>query len=254
MHLAGVVLPSFGRSNAVVVKFAMLTNNQDAFCGSGFVRGIITKGASRVSGTYFSGENMVVERTVMASFAGGLSAHATGDDFVQGAFYSAIAHLSNHETTKLIQSKLTHHPIPNGDGVTKKGLGGTRTADGRFSLEGKFRRNSDGSPRAHKGIDIIADIGTNVRASGSGKVSVVCSGRCGGYGNVIYIDHGDNNVQTRYSHLSSIFVLQGSYVSGGDSIGLSGNSQVPPNAAPHLHFEIRYSGIPHNPARYFSFD
>lgn len=61
------------------------------------------------------------------------------------------------------------------------------------------------------------------------------SGTMGGYGNVVWLDHG-GSVLTVYAHLSEIRVHAGQTVAGRQVIGLSGMSG---NATgPHLHFEV----------------
>ena len=88
-------------------------------------------------------------------------------------------------------------------------------------------------PDIHNGVDIVAPHGTPVRAMKRGTVSF--AGVQGGYGNVVYIDHGAG-VTSLYAHLSEILVRTGERVSGRDEIGKVGASG---NAAgAHLHFEV----------------
>lgn len=86
----------------------------------------------------------------------------------------------------------------------------------------------------HKGLDIAQNSGTPIMAAGAGKVSF--SGPASGYGNVVYIDHG-NNVQTRYAHASKLLVSSGQEVSQGQQVALVGSTGH--STGPHLHFEIR---------------
>ena len=48
-------------------------------------------------------------------------------------------------------------------------------------------------PDIHHGIDIAAPEGTEVRAMSSGRVSY--AGTMGGYGNVIFLDHGTTGIR-----------------------------------------------------------
>lgn len=104
-----------------------------------------------------------------------------------------------------------------------------------------------GASTNHKGVDLATPIGTTVSASCGGKV--VTAGWVGSYGYVIYIDHEDGR-QTRYAHLSKIYVKVGDKVKQGDKIALSGNSGV--STGPHLHFEMRIGGNPVNPLKYLN--
>ena len=91
--------------------------------------------------------------------------------------------------------------------------------------------------RFHSGTDFRADPGTPVLAAGDGVV--VFAGRQGGYGNVIYIDHG-GGVVTRYAHLREIETRKDATVSAGDRIGQVGSTGRA--TGPHLHFEVRLDG------------
>lgn len=73
---------------------------------------------------------------------------------------------------------------------------------------------------------------------------VVYSGWASGYGNVVYIDHGDG-YQTRYAHAEALHVKKGDRVNAGHIIGKVGSTGR--SSGPHLHFEIRKNGIPINP-------
>ena len=99
----------------------------------------------------------------------------------------------------------------------------------------------------HRAIDIGAFIGAPVKAADSGYVISASNGWNTGYGNMVLIDHG-NGFVSLYSHLSSIFVRQGESVALGQQIGAVGSTGN--STGPHLHFEIRYQGIPRNPFGY----
>jgi murein DD-endopeptidase MepM/ murein hydrolase activator NlpD len=100
----------------------------------------------------------------------------------------------------------------------------------------------------HRAIDIGARTGTPVTSADSGYVIASRSGGWnGGYGNSVTIDHGNGYV-TLYAHLNSIFVRQGENVTKGQQIGTVGNTGN--STGPHLHFEVRYQGVPRNPFTY----
>jgi murein DD-endopeptidase MepM/ murein hydrolase activator NlpD len=111
--------------------------------------------------------------------------------------------------------------------------------------KGYFGASRNGR-RLHAGIDLTAPIGSPVLASKSGRVYF--AGDDKGYGHYIEIRHPDG-LTTRYAHLSELQVSEGSWISQGQVIGLSGRSgnAIHPSIKPHLHFEIRYKGQPLNP-------
>ena len=90
-----------------------------------------------------------------------------------------------------------------------------------------------GQVRFHQGSDIAAPEGTPVVAAFSGRVEI--AGWLGGYGLMVVITHGDTH-ETRYAHLSEVFVKPGQEVKQGNVIGLVGSTGMA--TGPHLHFEI----------------
>lgn len=90
----------------------------------------------------------------------------------------------------------------------------------------------------HLAIDIGAVTGQTVYASDSGVI-VYAGSISGGYGNMVFIDHG-NGYSTLYAHLSSISVRCGQSVYQGGAIGAAGSTGN--STGPHLHFEVRYFG------------
>jgi murein DD-endopeptidase MepM/ murein hydrolase activator NlpD len=89
----------------------------------------------------------------------------------------------------------------------------------------------------HHGTDYRGKRGTPVLAAGNG--SVIFAGRRGGYGRVVFIDHG-NGVITRYAHLNRIDVKVGDTLAAGQQLGQLGSSGRTTGA--HLHFEVRLTG------------
>jgi hypothetical protein len=87
----------------------------------------------------------------------------------------------------------------------------------------------------HRGLDILAPDGSEVRASEFGLV-LYAGNRLRGYGNVIVLDHGEG-ITTLYGHLEEFRVKSGDAVAAGQVIGTVGRTG---NASTsHLHFEIR---------------
>ena len=93
----------------------------------------------------------------------------------------------------------------------------------------------------HPGIDIANDVGTPEVAADGGQV--VFAG-WGSYGIYVEIDHG-NGFHSIYGHMSSVVVKTGQAVAQGQLIGLMGATGRA--SGPHLHFEIRYQGVPQDP-------
>ncbi|MFZ1082248.1 MAG: M23 family metallopeptidase [Candidatus Kryptoniota bacterium] len=98
----------------------------------------------------------------------------------------------------------------------------------------------------HEGIDIVADYGTPVYATGDGTVSYV--GPRGGYGTAMEIDHSFG-FATVYGHLSKSLVREGQKVKRGQVVALSGNSGL--STGPHLHYEVIKNGVHVDPTAYF---
>jgi murein DD-endopeptidase MepM/ murein hydrolase activator NlpD len=98
--------------------------------------------------------------------------------------------------------------------------------------------------RAHKGVDYAAPIGTPVRAAGDGVVRLAAW--CGGYGNMVEIEHG-HGITTVYGHLSRFAhgVRTGTHVAQGSVIAYVGMTGLA--TGPHLHYEYRVNGVFKNP-------
>lgn len=93
-----------------------------------------------------------------------------------------------------------------------------------------------GSRRMHSGTDISAPMGTPVLAAYPGQVAI--ADKVGGYGNTIMLRHENGTQESRYAHLSQIFVNEGEWVEQGAVIGLVGSTGF--STGPHLHFEWRH--------------
>ncbi len=100
--------------------------------------------------------------------------------------------------------------------------------------------------KMHKGIDFSAKSGTEIYASGDGKVVKVLNKKTG-YGKHIIISHG-YGYETLYAHLSEANVSVGDKVKKGEVIGLVGSTGT--STAPHLHYEVHYMGKAVNPIHF----
>jgi murein DD-endopeptidase MepM/ murein hydrolase activator NlpD len=99
--------------------------------------------------------------------------------------------------------------------------------------------------RHHNGVDIASPTGTPIYAAREGVVTF--AGRRGGYGLVVYVDHG-GGFTTVYGHASSLHVKVGDRVTRGEVIarvGCTGSC-----TGSHVHFEVHEGGVPVNPLKY----
>ncbi|HCM37061.1 MAG: Peptidase M23 family protein [Candidatus Gottesmanbacteria bacterium GW2011_GWB1_43_11] len=98
----------------------------------------------------------------------------------------------------------------------------------------------------HMALDIANSGLPAINAADGGKVVLVEFGRYG-YGHHVIIDHG-NGYQSLYGHMSDIYVKVGQAISKGQTIGKMGSTGR--SSGPHLHFEIRQSGVLLNPLNF----
>ena len=105
--------------------------------------------------------------------------------------------------------------------------------------------------RTHDGIDIAAEVGTQVIAACSGVVTAVRDDDM--MGTLVTITH-DDGYETTYANLrSSPGVGEGQYVSAGEVIGAVGSSSIAEFSMPaHLHFSVSKDGVPCDPAEFLN--
>ncbi|WP_245918298.1 peptidoglycan DD-metalloendopeptidase family protein [Leptospira ellinghausenii] len=94
----------------------------------------------------------------------------------------------------------------------------------------------------HSGLDLAAKVGAPVLSAADGEV--VFTGRNGGYGNSVTIQH-KNGYKTVYAHCSQILVEVGETVKMGRVVALVGRTGTATGA--HLHFEVFRNGKIMNP-------
>ncbi|MDY7030360.1 MAG: peptidoglycan DD-metalloendopeptidase family protein [Thermodesulfobacteriota bacterium] len=98
-----------------------------------------------------------------------------------------------------------------------------------------------------KGIDILAPMGSEIKAVYNGEV--LYSDWFKGYGKIIIIDHG-NSYYTLIAHASKLLKRVGDRVRKGEVIALVGDTDSV--KGPHLYFEIRHHGKPQDPVKWLA--
>lgn len=110
-----------------------------------------------------------------------------------------------------------------------------------------------GGYAGHKGLDIQAALNTPIYAAASGTIiDFRADGYNSGMGRYVKIQH-DNGLVTIYEHLSAVSstIYKGKRVTMAEVIGYMGNTgKVIGITGIHLHFEVRYNGVPQNPQNY----
>jgi len=103
-----------------------------------------------------------------------------------------------------------------------------------------------GGIRPHTGVDLNANTGTPIHATGAG---IVESAKWeGGYGYAVVINHGFG-YKTLYGHCSKMTVHPGQKVVRGQNIALVGSTGA--SRGPHVHYEVIVNGAYDNPVKYF---
>ncbi len=87
----------------------------------------------------------------------------------------------------------------------------------------------------HKGVDLAAPKMTPIYATANGTVTF--SGKQGGYGNFIKINH-ENGYKTAYAHMEKRVAQKNDKVKKGDLIGYVGSTGQ--STGNHLHYEVYY--------------
>jgi hypothetical protein len=102
------------------------------------------------------------------------------------------------------------------------------------------------TPHKHAGLDIAIPEGTAVLAAADGVVTV--SEWKHGYGNVVYLDHGDE-YETRYAHNRENLVAVDERITRGQRIAMVGTTGH--STGPHIHFEILKDQMATDPLAFY---
>ncbi|HLQ62404.1 MAG TPA: M23 family metallopeptidase [Candidatus Acidoferrales bacterium] len=116
-----------------------------------------------------------------------------------------------------------------------------------FGCTGFYREPSqtDCPNGFHAGIDLADPPGTPIRAAAPGLAYPIPDVER--YGNHVVVQHV-GGLATNYAHMSRMNVAWGQLVQAGDVIGFVGSTGN--STGPHLHFEVRYAGVPLDPILY----
>ncbi|BDA78910.1 peptidase M23 [Leptospira kobayashii] len=140
----------------------------------------------------------------------------------------------NASSSRVIKKKIFILPVPQSRVTSRYGR--------RVDPFNKYNRVY------HTGLDLAAKVGTAVLASADGEV--IFTGRNGGYGNSVIIQH-KNGYKTVYAHCSQILVEVGEAVKMGRVIAAVGRTGTATGA--HLHFEVFRNGKLMNPETALNF-
>jgi murein DD-endopeptidase MepM/ murein hydrolase activator NlpD len=133
-----------------------------------------------------------------------------------------------------------------------------RLYDQRFGMDWKLpldesKKTSVFGPRwgrSHYGTDLDLDTGDPVYSAFDGIVRVRSYDRYG-WGYYVLVRH-KNGLETLYGHLSKQIAEVGDEIKAGDIIGKGGSTGR--STGSHLHYEMRYRGLPFDPEKVYDFD
>lgn len=108
---------------------------------------------------------------------------------------------------------------------------------------------TEGEERFHYGVDLAADIGTDIVCFADGTVTA--TGESSSYGKYCIVSH-KNGYTTLYAHCDRILTSSGAAVRQGETIAKVGETGMA--TGPHLHFELQHEGVYLNPVYYVAAD
>lgn len=152
----------------------------------------------------------------------------TSDALKIGQVLEVPVQVKNASSSRVILKKMFINPVPQSRVTSRFGR--------RVDPFNKYNRVY------HSGLDLAAKVGTPILSASDGEV--VFTGRNGGYGNSVTIQH-KNGYKTVYAHCAQILVEVGETVKMGRVIALVGRTGTATGA--HLHFEVFRNGKIMNP-------
>lgn len=195
----------------------------------------------------------LMEEKINKAFGQSLGLGGQGEDVWEGTEESPSSILADDDISfNLSEEQKDHYRFQNNLYFIRSEEGGFYNPEYLPTLlpvEGflttHFQKGGWFTGHEHLGIDIAAEKGSVIRASGSGIV--IFANWTHGLGNMVIINHG-NGFYTHYAHAMQLLVSQGQRVKRGHPIALLGSSGI--SSAPHLHFEIWKDGTPLDPEKY----
>ena len=170
------------------------------------------------------------------------------EDIAQEAANRTIANRQTAQAQKDISDLQTLQRTSHEEGKNASNALGTITCPTESTVVTSpyGKRDLKKGSKFHKGIDLRASTGANIRAMADGKVTKTSRS----FGEIMIL-HKDNIV-TRYLHNSQILVSPGTVVKSGDIIAKAGG--IGPSGYkeydPHLHFEVKKGKDNLDPERY----
>jgi len=170
------------------------------------------------------------------------------DDFQSSLLLNHVENLDLHLIKKEKQLKHLEIAINNRHLLDELYISG-RPVKGKgswiSSLYGTRKDPFSGKLRSHRGVDIAGPSGMPLIATAAGVV--VESGKRGGYGLMVEIQHG-NGLVTRYAHAIELSVKVGEIVSKGQQVAVMGSTGR--STGPHIHYEVLKNGRQVDPDYY----
>jgi murein DD-endopeptidase MepM/ murein hydrolase activator NlpD len=118
-----------------------------------------------------------------------------------------------------------------------------------YSIDALVYNKTMSDWRTHDGVDIAAEMGTQVMATAEGRVESVVNDPL--YGTTVVLDHG-GGLKSSYSNLSEVpTVAEGDTVVVGEIIGAVGDTALcEAGEVSHLHFSMSLDGVSVDPGNY----
>lgn len=151
--------------------------------------------------------------------------------------------------TVILSAEPTEPALPEGCTADKLSFGTLETVNpvvGYLNSGYGYREHPiKGTYCFHGGADISAQEGDPIGAFADGVVEYI--GEDSSYGLYLQLDHG-NGIQSFYAHCKTLCVQKGMQVKAGETVATVGATGTA--TGPHLHLELKCSGVRVDPAYY----